>query len=140
MKAREFIKKKLPLLVAVAIYIAVCYSFIGCPIKFFIGIPCPGCGMTRAVVSALRLDFASAFRFHPLFPIAPLFIAYIFAEDMLPSKASRVLAAVFAILFFSVYFFRIFFAKDPVTAIDPEGGFVVKSIRYIISFFGGHGS
>ena len=29
-------------------------------------IPCPGCGMTRAHLAALRLDFPSAFFYHPL--------------------------------------------------------------------------
>lgn len=35
--------------------------FTGCPFRFFFGISCPGCGMTRALLAALRLDFAAAF-------------------------------------------------------------------------------
>ncbi|MBR2460441.1 MAG: DUF2752 domain-containing protein [Clostridia bacterium] len=31
------------------------------------GIPCPGCGLTRATLSALRGDIATAFAYHPLF-------------------------------------------------------------------------
>jgi hypothetical protein len=37
-----------------------------CPIKMLTGYPCPGCGMTRACWSLLKLDFAEAFYFHPL--------------------------------------------------------------------------
>lgn len=45
---------------------------LGCPFRRILGIPCPFCGMTRAVLSALRLDFAAAFHYHPLFFLAPL--------------------------------------------------------------------
>lgn len=45
--------------------------FTGCPFRFFFGISCPGCGMTRALLAALRLDFAAAFSYHPVvFPAA----------------------------------------------------------------------
>ena len=42
--------------------------FTGCPFRFFFGISCPGCGMTRALLAALRLDFAAAFSYHPSLP------------------------------------------------------------------------
>ncbi len=45
-----------------------------CPINFIFKIGCPFCGMTRAHLSALRLDFASAFSYHPLFPLGIPFI------------------------------------------------------------------
>lgn len=51
----------------------------GCPFRHLTGIPCPGCGMTRAYLSALRLDFAGAFRMHPLWPLpVPLFLFTVF--------------------------------------------------------------
>ena len=33
---------------------------------YFFKIPCPTCGVTRAVISLLRLDLKSYFYFHPL--------------------------------------------------------------------------
>ena len=39
-----------------------------CPFRYFFGVACPGCGMTRALLSALRFDFAAAFSYHPLWP------------------------------------------------------------------------
>ena len=38
---------------------------------------CPGCGMTRAVKALLRLDFAGAWRFHPMVFSMPLLVLYI---------------------------------------------------------------
>ena len=61
------VKVKLLIICALAAALAVVwYSGIGCPILYVIGIPCPGCGMTRAVLACLRLDFAAAFRYHPM--------------------------------------------------------------------------
>ena len=38
------------------------YTFVigRCPILWLTGVPCPGCGMTRALTHAVRLDFAGA--------------------------------------------------------------------------------
>lgn len=48
-----------------------------CPINFIFGIPCPGCGMSRALFYALTLNFEKAFAMHPLFALVPLaLIAY----------------------------------------------------------------
>lgn len=50
-----------------------------CPLRAGFGIPCPGCGMARAWLAALRLDFAQAFRLHPMFwsvPVVAVFVLY----------------------------------------------------------------
>ena len=47
---------------------------VGCPIRRITGIPCPGCGMTRAFVSLIEFDFSAAFYFHPVFPLVILMI------------------------------------------------------------------
>ena len=41
------------------------------------GRSCAGCGMTRAWLSVLRLDFAAAFAYHPLFWSVPILYAYV---------------------------------------------------------------
>ncbi len=40
------------------------------------GIPCPGCGMTRAWLAVLRLDFSTAFSMHLMFWAMPLLFVY----------------------------------------------------------------
>nr|WP_276020532.1 DUF2752 domain-containing protein [Acetivibrio straminisolvens] len=47
-----------------------------CLFKNFFGLPCPGCGMTRAYLSLLKFDLASAFYYHPLF-LLPAILAII---------------------------------------------------------------
>lgn len=37
-----------------------------CPIKLLIGLPCPGCGMTRAIICLLKLDIKGSFRYNAL--------------------------------------------------------------------------
>jgi hypothetical protein len=46
-----------------------------CPTALFFGIPCPGCGLTRATLALFRGDIRQALGFHPLVPVlAPLFV------------------------------------------------------------------
>jgi hypothetical protein len=81
------------------------FVFVGpafCPTALFLGIPCPGCGLTRASLALLRGDFAAALGFHPLvFVLAPLF-AYAIGASLVdyvrggPSRAPSRLAAWFS--------------------------------------------
>jgi hypothetical protein len=44
-----------------------------CPLRTTTGIPCPLCGMTRAVVEAVHGDIAASLRYHPAGVLAVLF-------------------------------------------------------------------
>ena len=44
-----------------------------CPIHYLFHIYCPGCGLTRMIISIFKLDFYQAFRYNPY-----LFILFIF--------------------------------------------------------------
>ncbi len=49
---------------------------VGCLLKAIFHVPCPVCGMTRAYLSLLRLDFKAAVNYNPavfVFPIICLF-------------------------------------------------------------------
>ena len=50
---------------------------IRCVFLYLFGIPCPGCGMTRALHSLFRLDLVQAFQYHPLVFTMPYVLAYV---------------------------------------------------------------
>ena len=46
-----------------------------CPMAGVLGVPCPGCGLTRATLALARGDLRGALHLHPLvLVIAPIFI------------------------------------------------------------------
>lgn len=62
------------------------YFQIPCVSIRLLGIPCPGCGMTRAMAAALRLDFAAAFGYHPMFWAVPIAYVYFLFDGKLLNK------------------------------------------------------
>lgn len=62
---------------------------IGCVFKLVTGLSCPGCGMTRAWLAALRLDLPAALAYHPLFWVVPVAIVVACVEELPVSETSR---------------------------------------------------
>lgn len=56
------------------------YTGIGffCPVKRLSGLDCPGCGITRALLSLLKLDFAAMLSANLFSPLIVLYAAYVF--------------------------------------------------------------
>jgi hypothetical protein len=72
---------RLMLLTLVLIVLLVLYKVYGfaipCPIHLATGLYCPGCGITRCLVSIAEFNFYQAFRYNPLvFCLIPLFVFY----------------------------------------------------------------
>ena len=110
--------KNLAVLAAVLAACLLMAFTVGCPIKAVTGFPCPGCGMTRGCLSLLRLDFAGAFRWHPLCFLAPFgALAYIFKDSRGPlrifTRTPALVAA--AVLMLAVYAARmaLMFPAEP---------------------------
>lgn len=56
---------------------------IPCIIYELTGLKCPGCGVTRMIVSAARLDIASAFGYNPfIFITGPIILIYIAVSEI----------------------------------------------------------
>jgi hypothetical protein len=53
-----------------------------CPFALVTGVPCPGCGMTRASLALLHGDLAAAFRLQPLSPVLVPIAALLSAETL----------------------------------------------------------
>lgn len=77
------------------------YFKIPCIFQHFFGIPCPGCGMTRAIQSALVLDFKSAFSYHLMFFSVPvLYLYFLFNGNLFKNKViNRIVLTVIVIGF-----------------------------------------
>lgn len=81
-------KEKIAFMVILAILMALWLLFLpGCPWRNLTGFPCPGCGMSRAWWSALRLDFAAAWEQHPMFWSVPVWL-WLFWRDFRPFRRS----------------------------------------------------
>lgn len=75
----QFLNKYYIPLSIFTLYIVITYAFTipNCITKLTIGLPCPGCGLTRAAFSLFRFDFIQAFKYNPIIFIIPI-IAWIF--------------------------------------------------------------
>lgn len=80
---------------------------IGCPFKYFLHIPCAGCGMTRALQSAMVGDFESACYYHPLYFLIPFMGGMIIFGDMLSKKVNCYFWYIIGSLFAVIYGIRI---------------------------------
>lgn len=119
MKTKEIILIILRHILRIAvmlIILAALYFVWRCPSKLIFGLPCPGCGMTRAAVSLLRLDFKSAFYYHPLVFIMPPVFLYIIhirvIKHRLSKKTEITLLIVVILLFAAVYFYRLYTGNE----------------------------
>ncbi|MFR1178500.1 MAG: DUF2752 domain-containing protein [Acutalibacteraceae bacterium] len=84
---------------------------IPCFFRFFTKIPCPSCGMTRAFLSLMKLNFYESFYYHPLL-IPSLIVAFIAIHMNVSAlkfnkKICNVCLWIFIIIFFVVYIFRL---------------------------------
>lgn len=129
-KPMDIVKSRLLL----SLLILVFYTFLslfnaGCPIKYFTGISSPGCGMTRAVLAALRLDFKAAFYYHPLFLLTP-FMYFLFLFDFLfPPRIYKITWIMIIVIFLITYFYRLIVTKSDIVNIDIMSGIVLKLIQ-----------
>lgn len=100
MKKIKYLKEKLFLSILFFIVVLLFYIFkIDCIYKTVLGIPCVCCGMTRAVFSAIRFDFISAFKFNPMFWSLPVIYLYFLLDGKLfKSKKLNIAVISFIIL------------------------------------------
>ena len=130
-----FRKHKALLLAFLLIVVAYAMLFalgMTCPIKLVLGISCPGCGMSRAYLSALRLDFAAAFSYHPLWFLLFPFVALL-SVLYLKKKFRALRGCLGGVVAFSliVYAYRMLDFTDAVVVFEPQNGLIVRSVRAV---------
>lgn len=103
------IKKHFLIIAAGTLYFLMCRFFdITCPIKAIIGINCPTCGMTRAILSLLRGDFDMYFKYNP-FALPCVISAFLLIHRRAfgTKKVCDILAGSVLIMNFIYYIFKL---------------------------------
>lgn len=132
-----FVKKYYILIIIFLMYIIITYSFNmpNCIIKLICGYPCPGCGLTRAGFSLLRLDFYQAFNFNPLIYVVPLVILVIIYKDCLffnKIYLSKLFWFGLLLLVLGLYIYRMIVVY-PDVPMNYESDNLIKSIIKVFS-------
>lgn len=106
---------------------------IGCPILYTTGIPCLGCGMSRACLHLLQLDFSGALRYHPLCFLLPLMAFFLLLRfyEKISEKHYRQGLVCIAVLFFSVYLIRLKNPADEIVKIHLRDGSIFRNLHQL---------
>lgn len=112
------IRYKLLILSILALIVVLVWHFEpGCLVERFIGIPCPSCGMTRAMFAFLNGDFKASLQYNPMLLSLPVLIIMFLFEDKLFHGKFRTISII--------------------TLVIIVLGFLVNYIFKLILFFGG---
>lgn len=108
MNAKLFIKN---LFIVIGYYLMLWMFDISCPIKAVVGLECPTCGVTRAMVSLVRLDFEGYLYYNPMavFLVSVVFL-FVFLEMYKSNRFVLVYGIVVLIINFISYLYRILIA------------------------------
>lgn len=118
--------KKVGIFVGVAILLFLFYMIgPGCPQQAFLGISCPGCGMTRAYIQLIQGNIRSAFFYHPGFFLVPPALFLFWYQKKLSVRWFQVGISIILVLFISIYFYRMLH-HDPVLICDIRQGYLYK--------------
>ncbi|HET8674323.1 MAG TPA: DUF2752 domain-containing protein [Blastocatellia bacterium] len=60
-----------------------------CPVLAVLGVPCPGCGLSRAVTALARGDWPASLNLHAFAPLFVIAFALIGAAALLPGRQRR---------------------------------------------------
>lgn len=112
------------------IYVVFHFAGIGCPIKFVTGISCLGCGMTRAWLSLMKLDFAAAFYYHPLYAVPPLAILVYLLKSKINIKIYKIIMLTIISAFIIIYLYRLLFTEGDIVVFEPQNNILFRLIGH----------
>lgn len=109
--------------------VCIFYYAVGCPIRWLTGVCCPSCGMTRAAVSLITLDFKSAFYYHPLVVCLPVAVVLFVFRKHFSEKLLQIFFWLFIVALLIVYIYRILSGSEIVYA-DFSSGTIYTIINH----------
>ena len=77
---------------------------VGCLIKYVFGIPCPTCGVTRAMMALVRFDISSYLGYHPLALPLCLSVLFVLHLKLFRKKALPLTFIFVTVLLNTVYY------------------------------------
>lgn len=131
MQLKDMYKNKIVSFLSVLLIYGGMVLLFGCPIKFLTGVSCPACGITRAWCRVLCGDITGAFYYHPLFWLGPMLLGIIYLEGIRSWSWSKIVLMCLGVLFFLVYFLRMFVFKNEVVTIELDQNIFLKGYRWI---------
>lgn len=87
------------------------YLFSGhyrCMTKAITGIPCPGCGMTRAWLALIKGNITEAFFYHPLFWIPPVILLLLLVQKRMKWTIPKWIWIAVLLIYLLVYVIRMY--------------------------------
>lgn len=132
---KRYSLRALPLLVGIAALSAylLVLALVGCPVKFLTGISCPCCGMTRAYLSALRLDVVTAFTYHPMWIfLPPIIFLLIFFRLRHMKKAFIICLTAGIAAMLAVYVLRLVLSDGGIVSFSPREGLLYSIFQRLV--------
>ena len=133
-KLKKDISSIICIIIGLLLYPLVHHLAGSCPIRQIFGISCPGCGILRAYLAVFDLNFAEAFKWHPLWftvPIILLLVAVFYLTDK--AKALNTTIIISVVLFCTIYFLRLIFGDGSVVYIRPSESKIFEFINWLFS-------
>lgn len=124
-KAVKYRQEIMAVAAIAVIYLILSLIGIGCPIKFFTGVSCAGCGMTRAWLKLFRMDLSGAYYYHPLFWLPVPVAAVLLFRNKINKILFNAVIIMAVFLLFAVYIVRMLNPEDTVVVFKPMEGFLL---------------
>ena len=102
-----------------------------CPSVILFGLPCPGCGTTRAALYLLKGDFAEAFYINPGIYLWVVFLLYIIVVRYIlgkPLKHATTFAAIIAVLIIIRFLYGMYMYYPTRPPFSYTGGSVLEDM------------
>lgn len=127
------VKKFWPIPICIFIMYIVVHKLRGafCPSVILFGLPCPGCGTTRAAIYLLKGEFTQAFHINPGIYLWVLFVLYIIVVRYImgkPLKHATTFAAIIAILLIIRFAYGMYMYYPMEPPFSYTGGNVLEEI------------
>ena len=117
--------------------LSIIIGYYKCPFSCLFGVPCPLCGMSRALISVVNLDFKQAFYYHALWPIVLIVIPVYFIIKKLnitiSKKVANAVYIVIGILLLAYYIIRHCYSS-PIVTIHFEDSLLYILIKKVLKF------